>query len=482
MVEFNTTPDWVKNAVFYQIFPDRFAKSNWIEKPDNFESWDSPPTIHGFKGGDLLGVYEKLDYLQDLGISAIYFNPIFQSASNHRYHTHDYYLVDPLLGGNKAFKTLLNEAHKRNIRIVLDGVFNHASRGFFQFNHILETGEKSPYINWFNIYSYPLNAYQGKPNYQCWWGAPALPEFNTDNNQVRRFLFDVARYWVDQGIDGWRLDIPFDINDDDFWREFRRTVKEANPDAYIVGEIPSEAQRWMKGDMFDAVMNYQFTLACLGFFGGQNTDFELSKGMMGFSDIKILDAEMFSKRCIELINLYPHDFSLAQLNLLDSHDMPRFLSLVNGNKDAFLLATLFQMTYPGAPCIYYGDEIGLTGGKDPDCRKAFPWDESKWDHDLRNQIKTYIQLRHAHPALRTGDYIPLFAESDILAFMRKDDKESLIIIINTSATAYNIDIHMKDLLPEGTVLKDQLSDKNAMIQTNHLRDFSIPPHKGVILV
>jgi len=351
MVEFNTTPDWVKNAVFYQIFPDRFAKSNWIEKPD------------------------------------IYFNPIFQSASNHRYHTHDYYLVDPLLGGNKAFKTLLNEAHKRNIRIVLDGVFNHASRGFFQFNHILETGEKSPYINWFNIYSYPLNAYQGKPNYQCWWGAPALPEFNTDNNQVRRFLFDVARYWVDQGIDGWRLDVPFDINDDDFWREFRRTVKEANPDAYIVGEIPSEAQRWMKGDMFDAVMNYQFTLACLGFFGGQNTDFELSKGMMGFSDIKILDAEMFSKRCIELINLYPHDFSLAQLNLLDSHDMPRFLSLVNGNKDAFLLATLFQMTYPGAPCIYYGDEIGLTGGKDPDCRKAFPWDESKWDHDLRNSLK-----------------------------------------------------------------------------------------------
>ena len=481
MMEFNTTPDWVKNAVFYQIFPDRFAKSKWIEKPDNFESWESAPTVHGFKGGDLLGVYEKLDYLQDLGISAVYFNPIFQSASNHRYHTHDYYTVDPLLGGNKAFEILLKEAHKRNIRIILDGVFNHASRGFFQFNHILETGEKSPYLNWFNIHSYPLNAYQGKPNYQCWWGAPALPEFNTDNNQVRRYLFDVARYWVDQGIDGWRLDVPFNIDDDDFWREFRRTVKEANPDAYIVGEIPSEAQRWMKGDMFDAVMNYQFTIACLSFFGGQNINFLLAEGMMGFSNVRTLDTEMFSKRSIELINLYPRDFSLAQLNLLDSHDMPRFLSLVNGNKDAFLLATLFQMTYPGAPCIYYGDEIGLTGGKDPDCRKAFPWDESKWDHDLRNQIKTYIQLRQAHPALRTGDYIPLFAESGILAFMRKDDKESLIIIINTSAAAYNIDIPIKDLLTEGTVLKDQLSDKNATIQGNHLRDLSLPPYRGVVL-
>ncbi|MCJ7694534.1 MAG: glycoside hydrolase family 13 protein, partial [Anaerolineaceae bacterium] len=272
----NSTPDWVKNAIFYQIFPDRFASSESVIKPDNLEPWDSAPTIYGFKGGDLLGVAEKLDYLQDLGINAIYFNPIFQSASNHRYHTHDYYLIDPLLGGRQAFDILLKEAHKRNIRIVLDGVFNHASRGFFQFNHILECGKSSPYLHWFDVKGYPLNAYEGQPNYRCWWNAPALPEFNTDNPQVREYLFDIARYWIDQGVDGWRLDVPFDIDDDDFWRKFREVVKSSNPEAYIVGEIPSEAQRWMQGDMFDAVMNYQFTLACISFFGGSNANIDLA--------------------------------------------------------------------------------------------------------------------------------------------------------------------------------------------------------------
>lgn len=224
----NITPDWVKNAVFYQIFPDRFAWSVQVEKPSNFESWDTPPTVHGFKGGDLLGVVEKLDYLQDLGITAIYFNPIFQSASNHRYHTHDYYQVDPLLGGNEAFKTLIEEAHKRDIKVVLDGVFNHASRGFFQFNHILETGKDSPYVDWFHIKDYPLNAYEGKPNYACWWDLPALPKLNTDNPQVRQYILDIARYWIEQGADGWRLDVPFEIDDDDFWREFRDVCKSAN--------------------------------------------------------------------------------------------------------------------------------------------------------------------------------------------------------------------------------------------------------------
>lgn len=481
MTELNRSPDWVKNAIFYQIFPDRFAFSKDVIKPDNFEVWDSPPTIHGFKGGDLLGVYEKLDYLQDLGINAIYFNPIFQSASNHRYHTHDYYLVDPLLGGNKAFEILLKEAHRRSIRIVLDGVFNHASRGFFQFNHILETGEKSPYLSWFDIRGFPLHAYEGRPNYRCWWNSPELPEFNTDNPQVRQYLFNIARYWVDQGIDGWRLDVPFDIDDDDFWREFRNVVKSANPDAYIVGEIPSEAQRWMQGDMFDAVMNYQFTHACLGFFGGEKIDMKLAEGMMGLPNVKPLDAEQFSQRSLELLALYPHDFSLAQFNLLDSHDMPRFLSLIKEDKQKFLLATLFQMTYPGAPCIYYGDEIGLTGGRDPDCRKSFPWEENRWDHDLRAKIKSYITLRHAMPTLRTGDYIPLLAEHGLLIFLRKDVQDSIVVIINTDTTAHNLSIPMHHYLADGIQLQDQLGDFNCIIDEGVIKNMYIPAQTGFVL-
>jgi len=477
----NSTPDWVKNAIFYQIFPDRFASSDSVIKPDNLEAWDSTPTVFGFKGGDLMGVTEKLDYLQDLGINAIYFNPIFQSASNHRYHTHDYYLIDPLLGGRQAFDTLLKEAHRRNIRIVLDGVFNHASRGFFQFNHILECGKSSPYLHWFDVKDYPLNAYQGQPNYRCWWNSPALPEFNTDNPQVKDYLFDVARYWIDQGVDGWRLDVPFDIDDDDFWREFREVVKSSNPDAYIVGEIPSEAQRWMQGDMFDAVMNYQFTLACISFFGGTNANIDLANGAMGFQNIPSWDAAQFSKRTHDLLNLYPYEFSLAQMNLLDSHDMPRFLSILNEDKQSFKLATLFQMTYPGAPCVYYGDEIGLTGGKDPGCRKSFPWDEKAWDIDLRTEFKRLISLRKDHAALRTGDYIPLFADNQAMGYIRKNNSETFIILINNSSESITLDVELKDYFSKNATIVDVLSGEVLDNFNNCLHNITISSKTGLIL-
>ncbi len=418
MTELTHTPDWVKNAIFYQIFPDRFAKSDQLEKPTYIEPWDAPLTRYGFKGGDLLGVYEKLDYLQDLGVNALYFNPIFMSAANHRYHTYDYWHVDPILGENPVFLKLLEEAHRRGMHIVLDGVFNHASRGFFQFNHILENGEKSPYLDWFHVYGFPMNAYQGKPNYSCWWNLPALPQFNTDNPQVRKFLFEVARHWIEQGVDGWRLDVPFEIKDESFWRQFRVATKLPNPDAYLVGEIPSEAQDWLQGDMFDGVMNYQFAAALVGFFGTGFRDEAMISGMMGLPEVPILDANAFLQRAKVLLEIYPRQNALAQLNLLDSHDTPRFLSMVSENKNALRLATLFQMTYPGAPCIYYGNEIGMTGGRDPENRAPFPWDESKWDHDLRDAFKILTNLRMAHPVLRTGEFVPVYGEDRTIAYLR----------------------------------------------------------------
>ena len=213
--------------------------------------------------------------------------------------------------------------------------------------------------------------------------------------------------------------MPFCIDDDSFWQEFRQVVKTANPDAYIVGEVPWEAKRWLQGDQFDAVMNYLFTLACVGFFAGEKGDLELAHNMMGLGAVPVLDAPAFGQRVVELLSLYPDEIVQAQLNLLDSHDMPRFLSLARGDKTAVKLATLFQMTYPGAPCVYYGDEIGLEGGRDPDCRRAFPWDINQWDTDLWDYVQSCISLRKTYPALRQGEFTLLQAENGVIAYLRK---------------------------------------------------------------
>ena len=475
------TPEWVKDAVFYQIFPDRFAMSASVPKPPNLEPWDSPPTRSGFKGGDLTGVMEHLDYLQDLGITAIYFNPIFRSAANHRYATHDYYQVDPILGGNDAFRDLLAAAHRRGIRVILDGVFNHVGRGFFQFNHILENGPTSPYVDWFHIKGYPLNAYRGRPNYDCWFDVPALPEFDTDNPEVREFVFGVARHWVEQGIDGWRLDTPFCIDDDGFWQEFRHIVKASNPDAYLVGEIWGEGTRYLTGDQFDAMTHFLFTQACIGFFIGDKLDTTLATGL-GYWPIPTLSAEGFAKRIEELLALYSWQVTLAQLNPLDSHDTPRFATLASRDVRAHKLALLFQMSYPGAPCIYYGDEIGLQGGRDPDCRRGMPWDKSRWDVDLLNYCKHLIAIRRTYPALRRGEYVNLYAGDAVYAFLRRLDDEMLVIVLNNGEATYVLDVPVKGHWADGAVLRDLLAGGEATVAGGRLGALSLPPRTGAILL
>jgi cyclomaltodextrinase / maltogenic alpha-amylase / neopullulanase len=479
-----TTPDWVKDAIFYEIFPDRFAQSTRVAKPSNLEAWDSRPTSNGFKGGDLLGVVEHLDYLHDLGINAIYFTPVLQSTANHRYHPHDYYRVDPILGGDHAFHELLDAAHVRNMRVVIDGVFNHASRGFYQFNHALENGAASPYVDWFNIKGFPLHAYEGKPvNYEAWWGIPALPKFNTQLPAVRDFIFDVAEYWLKEGIDGWRLDVPGEINDDDFWREFRRRVKAINPDAYIVGEIWHEAQRWLQGDQFDAVMNYLFTKATIGFVLGNNKDEALASGV-GYAPVPNLDAQGFAFSLNSLLGLYDANINQAQMNLLGSHDTARFLSIAKGDVSALRLATLLQMTYPGVPCIYYGDEIGMLGTKDPDNRRSFPWnDPAKWNNELLGYFKDCVTLRHRYAALRTGDFRFIFAEGSAVAYLRSQGNERLIVVLNPGqATDINIVIHPEFGLPEGVTLKTVFGPAATYAVTNGLlSSVHIGRREGLVL-
>ena len=476
------TPDWVKDAVFYQIFPDRFAKSALVPKPHNLEPWDSPPTSHGFKGGDLVGVAERLDYLQDLGVNAIYFTPVFQSTANHRYHTYDYYHVDPLLGGDAALRTLLEAAHQRGMRVVLDGVFNHASRGFFQFNHILENGRQSPYVDWFIVHKWPLYPYHEKepPGYAAWWNLPALPKFNTNNPAVREFLLGVGRYWIDFGIDGWRLDVPAEIDDDAFWQEFRRRVKAGNAEAYIVGEIWHEAQRWLRGDKFDAVMNYLFSHACHGFFIGHGADSALAQ-KMGYGPMRVLSAEDFADAVDALLKLYRPEVTAVQMNLLDSHDTPRFLTLAAGDESALRLATLFQMTYPGAPSIFYGDEIGMRGGLDPAMRRAMIWDEAQWNHELRDFFKRCIALRNAHPALRRGSYHTLFANGGVYAFARRLDAETVVVALNVRREERVVDVPAADLLQSGAILRDVWGETTFAVANGAVRALRLAPRSGIVL-
>ena len=437
--DLSSRPPWVQDAVFYQIFPDRFAKSDRVRKPVNLEPWDSPPTFHGYKGGDLLGVVERLDWLSDLGVTAIYLNPIFRSASNHRYHTHDYYRIDPILGTDDDFDELLAACHERGIRVILDGVFNHSSRGFFRFHDVLENGEQSPYVGWFHISGFPLSPYDmDEPaNYDAWWGMRALPKFNTDNAEARDYLMRVGEYWAERGIDGWRLDVPEEIQTPGFWEEFRERTRAVNPDLYIVGEIWSEASAFVNdGNRFDGTMNYPFTTATIAFTVGDRLDTSTMMDNPHYAVAPALDGSGYRRRIERLLSHYPEAATLANLNLLDSHDTARILSIASDDEDSVVLSLALLLTFPGAPSIYYGSEIGLEGGVDPDCRRSFPWDfEDHWNQRILSDTRELIALRHAHQALRGTGYRILWPPDDgdgsmAYAFERTDGDDRLLVVVN----------------------------------------------------
>ena len=407
-------PTWTKDAIFYQIFPDRFCRSERYKAIGKFVPWDSLPTRENMFGGNLAGIIDKLEYIASLGVNAIYLCPIFKSNSNHRYHTVDYFEIDPVLGTLKDFDNLVKKAHKLGLRVILDGVFNHCSRGFFQFNSLMELGKNSPYVDWFHVHGWPLHAYSGKPNYDCWWGFPALPKFNTDNPDVREYLFSVGEDWMKRGIDGWRLDVPNEIDDDSFWQEFRRRIKAINPEAYIVGEIWDEPSRWLKGDQFDGVMNYPLRRAVLAFL---------------FDEKPISFAE-FAKRLREA---FPKDRFGVPMNLLGSHDTIRLATLPCSNLQRVKLALAILFFLPGAPCVYYGDEISMEGGKDPDNRRTFPW--NKLSDGRRSPVFRFlnelITLRNEERVLRDGKLEVAYSAGN-LNIVRSLGKKKMTLAITAS--------------------------------------------------
>jgi glycosidase len=462
---FVTVPYWVQDSIFYQIFPDRFANGDKNNDPPNVERWGSTPTSSNFMGGDLRGIIQKFDYLLDLGITAIYLNPIFHSPSNHRYNTIDYYRIDPKLGDMVDFRALLAVAHNNGVRLVLDGVFNHCGRGFFAFNDVLELQDHSPYKDWYHIRRFPVDAYgPGEArDYLGWWGYKSLPKFNIYNPAVRRFLLNVGRYWMDQGADGWRLDVPNEIDDDSFWAEFRDRIKSINPDAYLFGEIWTAEPRWVGDDHFDGLMNYPLRDAVLEFLEGS-----------------FLTASGFAQKVEDLLNMYPRENVYAMYLPLGSHDTERLMTRLGGNLDKVKQAFLFHFAYPGAPAIYYGDEVGMSGGKDPASRGAFPWDPAEQVAELHAWIQTLVTLRKQHGVLRRGDYRQVFVDdrSRVYAFARTLGSEKILVVMNAGPAPRHLQLPVGPIgFTSGQILKNLLGREEYVVNGNTL-EISLAPWVG----
>lgn len=449
-------PTWVKDAVFYQIFPERFANGDPSNDPEHTEPWGGKPTPFNFFGGDLQGIIDHLDHLEELGVDAIYLTPVFEATTNHKYDTRDYLKVDPHFGTNETLKELVEQCHSRGIRVLLDAVFNHSGGTFPPFLDCKENGPDSPYADWFHVREWPLTVKDGVPTYETFAFEAHMPKLNTENPEVKQYLLEVAAYWTREiGIDGWRLDVANEV-DHQFWREFRQTVKSINPDAYILGEIWHDSIMWLQGDQFDAVMNYTFTMSVLDFIVNDK-----------------LDAKAFADKLSALLAAHPSRVNEAAFNLLGSHDTPRLLTLCGGDKARFKLATMIQFTFEGTPCIYYGDEIGLDGGADPECRKCMEWDKSKQDLELFTHFRELISLRKKYSALRTGQFKIVHAKSDspLLAYERSNSSEKLLIILNNS----NQEETITELLPGGSWI-NTLSNEPI-----HTANMILPPYGYVIL-
>ena len=348
-------PDWAANKVVYQIFPARFAASQQVDK----EQWYKAPIssmddLHG----DLRGIIEHLDHVQNLGIDVLYMTPIFKSNSSHKYDTIDYYQIDPSFGTTEDLRELVQEAHKRGMKIVMDAVFNHTGREFFAFEDIMEKGEKSKYLDWYYIEKFPLKSERGEiPNYKCFGYYGGMPKLNLKNPEVEKFITDVACYWIKEcNIDGWRMDVGDEISHY-FWKNFRRAVKAVKKDMLIIGEIWHYAGDFLEGDEWDTVMNYPFYLNLIDLLADEKI--QVSQFIQNLGYLK----GRLNKKCYPLM-----------WNLIDSHDTARFLHLCNGNKKKQHLAAAFQLLLPGMPMIYYGDEFAMPGANDPDCRRGMYWD------------------------------------------------------------------------------------------------------------
>ena len=409
-------PDWVKEAVVYNIFPDSFADGKrCISKIGKNATYDGFPSETNY-GGTIKGIRENLDYIKELGFNCLYLNPVFAAGAYHKYDLMDYMHIDPCFGTDEDFKELVQEAHKREIRVIVDGVFNHVSWNHFSFQDVLKNGKKSLYYDWFYDLPDPLvlPKKEETPPYTCFAYVANMPKANTACPSLQEYFCNVGRYWIrEYDVDGWRLDVANEVNDG-FLRAFRNAIKNEKRDAVIIGEIWENAEHYMTGDMVDGAMNYDFRRFCTQYFAEH-----------------ILTAQEFDLRLSSLLMRYKKQMLPAQLNLLDGHDTCRFLSLCQGDKDKMELAILFQMTFIGMPCVFYGDEKGMLGITEQEYRMPMPWNEQNPLSDIYRKL---ITLRRENPALSHGTYKTIKADSMMLHYAREWNGQRIEVMMNPGNT------------------------------------------------
>ncbi|WP_019413717.1 alpha-glycosidase [Paenisporosarcina sp. TG20] len=446
-------PAWVKDTYWYQIFPERFANGSPTKNTDNVIPWGSAePTQSNFFGGDIEGIIQHLDYLVDLGINGIYLTPIFTAQSNHKYDTIDYFEIDPQFGTKEDFKRLVKECHARGIKVMLDAVFNHCGYYFPPFQDVLEKGNQSDYLNWFYPHNLPLHGGQ-HPNYETFGFVESMPKLNTQHPEVEKYLLDVASYWIKEfDIDGWRLDVANEV-DHQFWRKFRAVVRKQKPDLYILGEIWHDSMPWLLGDQFDAVMNYPFTTNVLNLLAKQT-----------------ISAQEFMNSMTTVIQSYPKNVMDVTFNLVGSHDTPRILTECQEDLNRVKLIYTLLYTFIGSPCMYYGDEIGMTGGSDPGCRKCMEWNQDNQDLDLLDHVKKLISLRQTEKLLANeGDFQFLnHIQTEIVAYRKYQGDRNVLVIINptNNEQIFKIPYSLKGLVINNMWSEEQFISN---VETNQVK-------------
>lgn len=438
-------PEWVKETVWYQIFPERFANGDPNNDPEGTLPWASKdPDRQDFFGGDLQGVIDHLDHLVDLGINGIYFCPIFKAHSNHKYDTIDYLEIDPAFGDKNLFKQLVEECHKRGIKVMLDAVFNHLGDTSMQWQDVIKNGADSRYADWFHIHEFPVSykeeefEHASDITYDVFAFTPHMPKLNTANPEVKAHLLNIAKYWIKEfDIDAWRLDVANEV-DHQFWKEFRKVCDETKKDFYILGEIWHSSQSWLQGDEFHAVMNYAYTDAIMEFFVKN----------------KISMSKMISEINSQLM-MYRQQTNEMQFNVLDSHDTPRLLTEANGNKDLMKQVLAFTYMQPGVPCVYYGDEFSMTGGMDPDCRKCMDWEG---DQEMFRYFQKLIRFRkNNHLVFSEGTMVwhKIVEEVGLLELERELAEKQIGGIFNTG------DQPQQAALPENILLSNLTEERES---------------------
>jgi alpha-glucosidase len=480
-------PEWVQKQVFYQIFPDRFAASKAEPEirqaysehnPESMvKSWGEAVGAHQntgakeFFGGDLKGIEQKLDYLEDLGVTALYLNPVFCAPSNHKYDTTDYFQIDPMFGSNDQFAQLCDKIRAKQMRIILDAVFNHTSVHHPWFDVKMEGH---------GAYGNPQSEYRSyyffdddSNNYIGWKGIGSLPVLNFENEHVRDYIYQgdqsVIKYWLraPYSVDGWRFDVIHMLgegegakNNAHYVEAFRLATKSENPNAYVLGEHFFEATQWLQGGQEDGAMNYYgFAHPVRAFMANQD---------IMYDPIKI-DTIEFKQWLDEARAKIPFANQLSQLNQLDSHDTARFLTLLEGSEEKMIIALTLLMTYVGVPCIYYGSEVGLEGGLDPDNRRCFPWhlvDESEWLPIYRH----WIAIRKRFSCLQSGSIQWLYSSKEALVYARQLGEEAVVVAINMSAQDTCITLPLWHLGLNGKRIYSLLDPQEVM---DYKRDLSI---------